>query len=332
MVQIIAELAQGFEGSPQQARMLLRAASSAGASAAKFQMVFADELATSDYKYYQLFQSLEMSDEVWKGLADYAKELKIELHVDIFGERSLKLAEKIAVSAIKLHGTDIANLGLLSHVKNSSIKKVLLGAGGAYFSEINQAVSILSEKEVVILLGFQGYPTPDDANQMARIRLLVEANKLNYPRVSVGFADHACPDGVLRVALPVLAMGIGATTLEKHLTLGKSMKLEDHESALNPDEFLEFAQTIRNCEKAIGNFAEVENFGMSQSEEDYRKMIRRHVVANRNLLVGESIGSDDLVLKRTSSDRAITDLQVMYQKILRRTVDRNSPIFLDDID
>jgi N,N'-diacetyllegionaminate synthase len=71
---------------------------------------------------------------------------------------------------------------------------------------------------------------------------------------------------------------------------------------------------------------------MSQSEEDYRKMIRRHVVANRNLLVGESIGSADLVLKRTSSDRAITDLHVMYQKILRRTVDRNSPIILDDID
>ena len=332
MVQIIAELAQGFEGSPDQARLLLRAASSSGANAAKFQMVFADELATPEYKYYQLFQSLEMSDEVWRGLADYSKELNIELHVDIFGERSLKLAEKIGVNTIKLHGTDIANLGLLNHVKNSSIKKVLLGAGGAYLSEVNQAVSILSKKEVVILLGFQGYPTPNDANQMARIRLLIETYQINYPTVSIGFADHASPDGVLRVALPVLAMGIGATTLEKHLTLGKSMKLEDHESALNPDEFLEFTQAVRNCEKAIGNFVEVENFGMSQSEEDYRKMIRRHVVANRNLLVGESIGSADLVLKRTSSDRAITDLQVMYQKILRRTVDRNSPIILDDID
>jgi sialic acid synthase SpsE len=331
MVQIIAELAQGFEGSPDQARLLLRAASSSGANAAKFQMVFADELATPEYKYYQLFQSLEMSDEVWRGLADYAEELNIELHVDIFGERSLKLAEKIGANTIKLHGTDIANLGLLNHVKNSSIKKVLLGAGGAYFSEVNQAVSILSGKEVVILLGFQGYPTPNDANQLARIRLLIETNKINYPRVSVGFADHASPDGVLRVALPVLAIGIGATTLEKHLTLGKSMKLEDHESALNPDEFLVFTQAVRDCEKAIGNFAEVENFGMSQSEENYRKMIRRHVVANRNLLVGESISSADLVLKRTSSDLAITDLQVMYQKILKRNVDHNSPIILDDI-
>lgn len=331
MVQIIAELAQGFEGSPDQARLLLRAASSSGANAAKFQMVFADELATPEYKYYQLFQSLEMSDEVWRGLAGYAKELNIELHLDIFGERSLKLAEKIGVNAIKLHGTDIANLGLLNHVKNSSIKKVLLGAGGAYFSEVNQAVSILSGKEVVILIGFQGYPTPNDANQMARIRFLIETNKINYPRVSVGFADHASPDGALRVALPVLAIGIGATTLEKHLTLGKSMKLEDHESALNPDEFLEFTKTMRSCEDAIGNFVEEENFGMSQSEEDYRRMIRRHVVASRNLLAGESIGSADLVLKRTSSDLAITDLHVMYQKILRRTVNRNSPITLDDI-
>ena len=91
-VYIIAELAQGFEGRPEQARLLIRAAANSGANASKFQLVYADELATPDYKYYDLFKSLEMSDEVWKELADYALSLHIDLHLVIFGAKSLKLA------------------------------------------------------------------------------------------------------------------------------------------------------------------------------------------------------------------------------------------------
>ena len=131
-IEIIAELAQGFEGRPEQARLLMKAAASAGADAAKYQLVYADELATPDYKYYELFRSLEMPDEVWEGLSTYSAELGIQLHVDIFGVRSLKLAEHIRVAAVKLHGTDIANIALLNEVSKSSIKKFFLGSGGAY--------------------------------------------------------------------------------------------------------------------------------------------------------------------------------------------------------
>ena len=87
-IEIIAELAQGFEGKAEQARLLLKAAASAGADAAKYQLVYADELATPDYKYYDLFCSLEMTDDVWMGLSTYARELGITLQVDIFGSRS----------------------------------------------------------------------------------------------------------------------------------------------------------------------------------------------------------------------------------------------------
>ena len=330
--EIIAELGQGFEGSFEQARMLLLASASAGADAAKFQMVFADELATPEYKHYVLFKSLEMSEAAWQELAAYAQSLDIELQVDIFGSQSLRMAEAIGVRTIKLHGTDIANEGLLSQVKKSSINRILLGAGGAYRSEIDNAIQILSEKEIVILLGFQGYPTPIGANQITRIRALAQAYGKNYPKVSVGFSDHALPDESLRYALPVLALGSGAVVLEKHLTLGRSMQLEDYESALNPDEFMEFSKIVRECDQAIGRFLNVENFGMSESEEVYRKMIRRHVVASRNLHKGESISVADLVLKRTSAEHAITDLHEVYQKSLKRDVVANLPILLDDVD
>ncbi len=330
-IEIIAELGQGFEGCPVQSRLLIKAAAAAGADAAKFQLVYADELATPDYKFYGLFKSLEMAEEVWIGLAKYAVELGIQLQVDIFGTRSLALAEKSGVDAIKLHGTDIANIGLLQQVAKSSVKKVLLGAGGAHLSELNQAVEILSAKKLVVLLGFQGYPTPDDTNQIARAYLLVERITKNHPNVVIGFADHALPESPLRYALAAMAVGTGARVLEKHLTLGKIMKLEDHESALNPDEFLEFTQTIRGCFMALGVAKDSEDFNMSESEREYRKMIRRHVVASTDLEIGAVISPEDLVLKRTSSEQPITDLTFVYQKILKNQVKKNNPISLSDL-
>lgn len=330
--EIIAELAQGFEGKPEQARLLLKAAAAASANAAKFQMVFADELATPDYKYYELFRSLEMSDEVWGGLATYAEELGIQLYADVFGERSLCLAERIGVRVVKLHGTDIANVGFLERIARSSVPKVLLGAGGAFVSEVDRATRTLVGKEIVVLLGFQGYPTPNETNQIARVRLLADRARQAHPNVTIGFADHAPPESPLRYALAATALGAGAKVIEKHLTLGKAMKMEDYESALNPDEFAEFCRVMRSCAEAYGVAAQSENFGMSEAELGYRKMIRRHVVTSRELPTGTCLSPADLVLKRAGAERVMTDLECAYGKTLKRALSANAPLAPSDID
>ncbi|MEO8171645.1 MAG: N-acetylneuraminate synthase family protein [Sediminibacterium sp.] len=330
-VSIIAELAQGFEGNFMQARLLVKAAASAGADAAKFQLVFADELATPDYKYYPLFQSLEMNDADWQNLANYAKSENIELYLDIFGTKSLQLSEKIGINCIKLHGTDISNIGLLHEVAASSIPNIMLGAGGAHLSEIKTAIDILKNKKVIVLLGFQGYPTPDETNQVSRIEVMRSFLDDQSGRVTIGFADHADPLSTLRYAIAAIAVGAGATVIEKHLTLGKSMKMEDHESALNPDEFLEFVTTIRNCYEAFGVSSLTEDFGMSDPEKNYRRTIRRHVVAAYDLKKGHMIQPTDLVLKRSSEEDVITDLNSVYGKELNRDIAANNAILKTDI-
>lgn len=327
-LQIIAELAQGFEGKPEQACLLIKAAATAGANAAKFQMVYADELATPDYEHYGLFKSLEMPNDVWQRLVRISSDLGIELQLDIFGIQSLRLSEQIGVKTIKLHGTDIANIGLVHEVGKSSIEKVLLGAGGAHLEELDRALEILSNKQVIVLLGFQGYPTLTPDNQISRVALLVNRFKSYSQGVTVGFADHAEQNSPLSYALAATAIGAGATTLEKHLTLGRAMKLEDHESALNPDEFLEFTQTMQGCFSAMGASSPVEDFCMSIGEQEYRKKIRRHVVANKNLETGAVIAPNDLVLKRTSADQPMTDIGDIYKKRLKRPILENLPITL----
>ncbi len=325
-IEIVAELAQGFEGNPQLASLLLKAAAAGGADAAKFQLVYADELATPDYKYYELFKSLEMDDAVWASLAQQATSAGIELHLDVFGRKSLSLASTLGVRSVKLHGTDIANAGFLADVAQSSIPRVMLGAGGANHGEISRALEVLSGKEVVILLGFQGYPTPTEANQIARVRKFAEIWGASHPGVSIGFADHADPGDGTRFALAATAIGAGAKVIEKHLTLGKNMKLEDHESALNPDEFSEFTAIVRNCALAFGSTGETADFAMSEAEHGYRKMIRRHVIATRDLPAGTILAPEHVMLKRAGADDVITDIEFVYGKTLKRAVAANTPI------
>jgi len=331
-VQIVAELAQGFEGKPEQARLLLAAAAAGGADAGKFQLVYADELATPDYQHYALFQSLEMADETWADLGAYAARLGIELHLDIFGVRSLRLAERIGAAAVKLHPTDIANAGLLEDVAAGSVDRVFLGAGGAHMGELERALDLMGGKDVTVLFGFQGYPTPLETNHIARLRYFAGMTARIRPNVTVGFADHAPPESPLRYALAVAAVGAGAKVLEKHLTLGRVLKLEDHESALNPDEFLEFSTVVRQSAKALGEPKEDEDFGMSESEKAYRSTIRRHVVASRDLERQSVLSPADVVLKRTSAAEPITDLTLTYDRRLTKDVGQNSPLSLADLD
>jgi len=323
---IIAELAQGFEGDLIKAKLLVNAAASSGADIAKLQLVYADELATPDYLHYKLFKGLEMPDSSWKELFDYSKELNIELNFDIFGTKSLNLCQELGVKGIKLHGTDMTNIGLLNEVFESNIKNIYLGAGGSNLKEIELAISILKNKNVILLLGFQSYPTPNNDNQISRVSYFKDNLLKKYDNVQIGFADHPDPNSSLGFALAATAVGAGANVIEKHLTLGKIMKMEDHESALNPDEFEDFTKTIRNCFLALGHTVNSDNFGMSDSEKSYRKLIRRHVTSSKDLKKGTILSSEDLVLKRTGSENVIYDISSVYNKELIEDIKKNKAI------
>tara|TARA_B100001057_G_scaffold500750_1_gene617568 strand:- start:7659 stop:8648 length:990 start_codon:yes stop_codon:yes gene_type:complete len=326
--EIIAELAQGFEGSKQQAMLLLKAAASSGADSAKFQIVFAEELATKDYKHYQLFSSLEMKDSDWIELNEFAIKNKLNLYTDVFGKKSLKLSEKMNLKAIKVHGTDISNISFLKEIAKSKIPKVFLGVGGANKKEISIAIKILKNKKINLMLGFQSYPTPNKANQLSRMHLF----KKIFKDKELGFADHSNPQEKISYILPSVAMTLGAAVIEKHLTLGKLMKIEDFESALNPDEFKIFSTALKQSYQALGTYKNIEDFGMSSSESSYRKMIRRDVVASKNIKKGVKINHSHLSLKRTSNQNALKNFDIIIGKKVLRNLKKNCSITKKDIE
>ena len=329
-LKIIAEIAQGYEGNLTQSKLFIKAAAFSGADLVKFQLVYADELASPDYKYYKLFKNLEMSNKNWSKLKTYSEEMNIELCFDIFGVKSLKLAESINLNTVKLHPTDLTNINFLKAIKKSKISNIILGVGGGYFSEIKKAVSILQNKNLILILGFQGYPTITKDNQVGRLSYLKEKISTLHSNFSLGFADHP-ENNRFSNSLSILAVGAGATVIEKHLTLGKVMKLEDYESALNPDEFKDSVEILKASYRALIGIKKTDNFGMSKSEDEYRKSIKRHVVSAQKLLKGSIIKPKDLTLKRTGASSFIENLDQVYNKIVLKEIYPNQAINKDQI-
>lgn len=339
-VKIIAECAQGYAcpaqvDSMHLAMWLVKAAKCSGADSVKFQLVIADELACPSYKHYNLFKSLELGESVWSRVASVAKSLEIELIFDIFGKESLQIADRLGVKTIKIHPTDFCNVELLRDVSSSeSICNVIAGCGGATQEELNSSLNLLKTmKSVTLLLGFQGYPTSRSDNCLIRLKRFAEIAKSFGDHMNIGFADHADPDDSDSTHLAVMALGFGATVIEKHFTLARCLKLEDHESALSPDEFKNFVDVIRACVEAVSDTSiSSSSFDLPETEQVYRSIVSRHVVASRDIHVGERLSESDLCLKRSESVSPITELQSVIGKFAIKPISANSPISLEELE
>ncbi len=330
VIDIVAEIAQGYEGNVEQAILLLKAASNAGANAAKYQVIYADEICTPDYKHYDLFRSLEMPDKAWERICQLAQDLGIRIILDVFGDRSLNLAERLGIDEIMVHATDLTNIPLIEKVAKGTCVKVILGVGGALMSEIVKTVSILCSKQIIIMVGFQGYPTPDDENQISRIsKIQHELSAMS--NVTLGFADHSLPDSPWLLPFSSMALGVGARVFEKHITLGEVMKLEDYESAINPDKFSNYAKGLRSCATAMGLYTESDDFGMYESEVKYRNMVRRSVVAVRDLEKGSAISVNDVTLKRSSMVGDFFSVDNVTGSIISIDIQTNQPLRKNDV-
>lgn len=324
-LEVIAEAAQGYAGRAETQRFLASAAHAAGADSIKFQLVFADELATSGYEHYATFSRSEMPDEAWKELADFCREIGIRLYLDVFGERSLELACAAQCDGLKLHSSDTLNVALIEAVAAAPIARVLLSTGGSYQAEIQAAVDSLATKDLVLMHGFQGYPTLNDENNIDRVRWLRET----FPDYQAGFADHLVFDDPRRTWLAAVAIGCGATVIEKHLTTSLALRETDFQAALNPDDFAQFTENMRAAAVAFGppTPSELDDFGMSENERGYRTGLKKQVVARRDLRAGETIRAEDISLKRTpTTTDVLYDTRLVVGQRLSTDVRADEPI------
>ncbi len=292
-IEIIAEIAQGYEGSPKLSELLVEGALVADADAVKIQIIYADELCVPDYPYYGLFKSLEMEKSVWQGLVSKVKDAKKKIYFDVYGDRSINLAKELKVDGVKISTTDFYNFPLLKQAF-TSFDNVFVSTGGVPKEDIDEMVNMsYVPSNLVLMHGFQDEPTKIENNNLARITTLLK----RYPDVGIGFMDHSLGSEEEAFNLPLIALGMGIKCIEKHITLDYSLQIEDYISALSVDRFKKFVSMIRQMEPSLGS----SELTLTPEEIDYKNRAGKVVVAVRNLKEGECITEEDIAMKRVST-------------------------------
>lgn len=299
---IIAEAGVNHNGCTVTAKKLIDIAVEAGVDAVKFQTFKAQNLVsknaqkaeyqkqTTDIEesQYEMIKKLELDIDTHKELIDYCASKNIMFLSTPFDHGSIDMLNDLKLAIFKIPSGEITNLPYLRHI-GSLNKQVILSTGMADLGEIEDALNVLiaagtAKANITILHANTEYPTPmEDVNLKA---MQTVASAFN---IDVGYSDHT-----LGIEVDIAAVAMGAKVIEKHFTLDKTMEGPDHKASLEPDELKAMVQAIRNIEKALGNGIKKP----SKSEHKNIPIVRKSIVAAREIRVGEKFTADNLAVKR----------------------------------
>jgi N,N'-diacetyllegionaminate synthase len=299
---IIAEAGINHNGKLYNAKKLIDIAKKAGADAVKFQTWITDEIIRKDtakvnYQkkslndnetQYQMLKKYELRFDQFNTLIKYCKKKKIIFLTTAFDLKSLEFV-KNRINIIKIPSGENNNYPLLKRIGQLN-KNTFLSTGMSSIKDIAYALKILikhglQQKKITIMQCTTAYPTElHDVNLLAMNDI-----KKNFPNYNLGFSDHTSSYEVA-----IAAVGIGATVIEKHITINKNMKGPDHSSSLNFDQFTEFVKKIRNVEVALGfTFKKILSI-----EKKTSALVRKSIVAAKNITKGEFFTDTNITTKR----------------------------------
>lgn len=293
---IIAEIGVNHDGSVARARELIRAAKSAGADAAKFQMFDADMLMSRDavLAAYQrergardpreLLRGLQLDPAALGTLAEECLSACIAPMVTVFSLPLFAQARTQPWSAFKTASPDIVNLPLLREVAGIG-RPLVVSTGAATRAEVERAARWLAPlPELAFLQCTSSYPTDDDH---AAIGGMIEIAAVTGR--AIGYSDHTAS-----VDTGALAVAAGACILEKHLTYDRTAQGPDHSASLDPAQFAEYVRLARRAARMVGSPLKE----LQEIERDVRTVSRQSLVAVREIPAGAFIAREDLTVKR----------------------------------
>jgi len=305
---IIAEAGVNHNGCLTSARQLIDAASNAGADFIKFQTFKAESLVTStadkadyqkrsdqtDQSQYDMLKQLELDRSSHETLVDYCRNKTAKFVSSAFDIDSIDLLVELDIPFFKIPSGEITNLNYLRHV-GSLNKPIVMSTGIATLDEVKSALNILLDsgvrKEDITLLHCNTeYPTP-----MCDVNLKAMTSMRDEFDVAVGYSDHS-----VGLEVPIAAVALGATVIEKHFTLDRNLPGPDHRASLEPLELKSMVKAIRNIESALGDGVKAPR----PSELKNIHMIRKSIVASQTIHAGDIFTEDNITVKRPGDGRS----------------------------
>lgn len=299
-VYVIAEAGVNHNGNLDLAKRLVEEAKKAGADCIKFQTYKAKNIVSkkadkadyqkretgTDENQYEMLKKLELSYKEFGELKAYCDAMKIDFMSTPFDHESIEYLKSLDMPCWKIPSGEITNLPYLMKIAQIG-EKIILSTGMSDIHEVRESVTVLKKynvKEIIVLHCTTEYPTPyDEVNLNAMITMRDEFN------LPIGYSDHTQGS-----AISVAAVSLGATVIEKHLTLNRGMKGPDHKASLEPHEFKAMVQAIRNVEVALGHGEKV----MAECEQKNKQVARKSIVAKKDIKKGEVFSEENLTIKR----------------------------------
>ena len=319
MPEIIAEIANAHQGNPNTAIKLAKAAKISGAHSVKFQIYFADDLLTKKHSRYIHFKNQSFSQKQWGKIIKSTKKLNIKVYCDILGIKAFNFIKKLNIDGYKIHTSDISNLKLIKQVSKEG-KKIFLSCGGVKLTEIYNAIKSidLSKNKVVLLHGFQSYPTRIMDTNLWRINKLKKEFK---DLVEYGFQDHIAGSDKKNLYVSLIALGFGIKYIEKHITFDRKKKGIDYYSSLEPKEFQSFVKIILENFKSL--YGKTDDF--PEQEKNYRKQTKKMMILNKSKRKGQLVYDKDVEFKREETlCKEPLDLNYIKNKRLRYNLNKGS--------
>lgn len=300
---IIAEAGVNHNGRLDLAMRLVAEAASAGADYVKFQTFKAENLVAAsaekaDYQkvnapesgdtQLEMLRALQLSESDFRAVAEECRRCGVGFLSSPFDLESVAFLDGFDMDYWKIPSGEITNLPFLREIGRRG-GNVILSTGMSTPDEIDAAVDVLEKagtprENITLLHCNTQYPTP-----MADVNLRAMRSLEALACGGVGYSDHT-----QGIEVPIAAVALGATMIEKHFTLDKTMTGPDHRASLDPQELQEMVSAIRNIEKALGDGRKT----VSDSERPNIAVARKSIVAARKIKKGEILTADNLTVKR----------------------------------
>ena len=296
---IIAEAGVNHNGSFELACRLADAAKDAGADCVKYQTFKSENLVskdaqkaeyqkktTGDSSQQDMLKKLELSYDSFVRLKEYCDKIGICFLSTPFDFESIDFLNSLDMPFWKIPSGEVTNYPYLVALAKTG-KPVVMSTGMCEMNEIADAIKVLKDngtKDIKLLHCNTEYPTPFEDVNLTAMKTMREAFG-----VEVGYSDHT-----KGIEVPIAAVALGATIIEKHFTLDRNMEGPDHKASLEPQELKQMVCSIRNIEKAIGTGDKTP----SASEKKNITIARKSIVAKKEIKAGEVFTVENITVKR----------------------------------
>ncbi|MCE9538064.1 MAG: N-acetylneuraminate synthase [Bacteroidetes bacterium] len=333
---IIAEAGVNHNGDINLAKKLIDIASGAGVDYVKFQTWITEELIDksapkAEYQklndgeatsQYEMLKALELSFGQFRELKSYCDKKNVGFLSTPDEEKSLDfLVDDLGVELIKVGSGEVTNIPYLRKIGNKK-KDVILSTGMSNLGDVELAYNTLLDagaKNVALLHCTSNYPAPYNSVNLKAMLTLREAFKTD-----VGYSDHT--EGI---AVSLAAVALGATIIEKHFTIDKTLPGPDHKASMDPNELKALVVEIRNIEMALSGNGKKE---IQISEKEIKSVVTKGIYLLYDIKEGEIITENMLVCRRPAKFIASNQFDLIVGKKVSRNINKGNSLKLSDID